>query len=417
MRYLTPLLVLAACSTSSDVTFDANDMSSWEEVQASDQLAPPEPLVLEAVNLAPAGGSMTIEFSGGIPYEEILLGASTGGDAGGPCYAYFGGNCLDIAAPVRNAGHGWADDSGDYEFALNVPSGAAGVEVCLQAAIRRGPGGADSAVSNTICWTVQLDSDGDNIGDDDEIAMGLDPYDPDTDNDFYLDGDDCAPLDPAQNVSCGQLYAAQARSRGTGFYSIDEDGVSTLMWSNGEGYSGMAWDGDRLLGMRDGFGHTLDELDIETGDILNSYYTGGYYNGMTADADGNVFYSEGCSLYRIDAGADITSAYYVGSGPCNSSDMMTDADGNTWYVQSSSLYSVDTSGGGTAFVASTTGWDAGPRFSTNRVSAAACSQDDCFVINGANSGLTDLFTIDTATGEVTFISTIIEYVDALVVGP
>ncbi len=69
-----------------------------------------------------------------------------------------------------------------------------GRELCFQAAVRRGAGGADSELSAVVCGTIDRDFDGDGQGD------ALDPCPRDPDDDADDDGlcalDDCDPGDP-----------------------------------------------------------------------------------------------------------------------------------------------------------------------------------------------------------------------------
>jgi hypothetical protein len=202
-----------------------------------------------------------------------------------------------------------------------------------------------------------------------------------------------------------ELYAAQAGGAGTGFYSMDmESGALELIWDNGNTYSGLAWDGSRLIAMTGNFGHTMHELDPATGDILSEYYTGGYYNGMTSDDDGNVFYTEGCSLYRIDSGASLDSAYFVGSTDCSGMDI-AHRGGVGYYVHYGDYGTIDlTSGsienyGWMDYAGGTIGF-------TDKTSAMACNDTDCYVTNRSWLGATsELWQIDVEGYAATYVGT------------
>ncbi len=201
----------------------------------------------------------------------------------------------------------------------------------------------------------------------------------------------------------GQLYAARAAGSGTGFFHVDLDsGDAELMWDNAFTYSGLAWDGSRLIAMTGQFGHTLHELDPATGDILSEWYTGGYYNGMTSDDDGNVYFTEGCSLYRIDAGASLDSYYFIGGTNCNGMDIAY-RDGVGYYSSYGDYGTIDLTTGSTEYY-DWMDYSGGVIGMTDKTGAMACNATDCYVINRAWLGAeSELWQIDVEMGTAVYI--------------
>lgn len=385
MRYLTPLLVLAACNTGSDVTFDANDMSTWEEVADSGQLAPPGfGLVVDGRPLR--GETLTIRVSGLSAYEPVLLGVS-GSDAGGPCYAYFGGVCLDITAPVRNAGYDYTDESGTFTWELAIPDGAVGSTACFQAAVRRGPGGADSLVSNTFCTELEDDRDGDGLGDLAEIEAGLDPDDPDTDGDFVRDGDDCEPLNP-EVYFCTDIYAAIGSCRGSGLFRLDMDsGDEERTCALSRGYTGLTFHSDgHLYGLGDNCnGGGVYRIDTETCEEEFIAGLSSSRNGMLA-SDGFRLLGGTCSsLEYIDVATGEIEPLGYDIGACRGASITSDKYGQLYWADD---------GFGTF-----DGSSADPMIAPANVYQGSTFYKGKLI--GLNGGCSNLYSYDPETGEET----------------
>jgi hypothetical protein len=414
MRYLSFLIVLAACNPSSDDTFNPNDVSTWGEVEASGQMpAPGDAFTLKGPDRVIEGEEVTIKVDGPYAYEAVVLAVSAYGESAGPCFDYFGGACFDISAPVRGAGFSFMDEEGKLSFDLTLPMGTAGREVCLQGAVRRGAGGAVSAMSSTLCWDVQGDSDGDGIGDDEETDRGLDPFDPDSDDDGYLDGEDCDPIDPEKNETCGHLYAAQARSCGfTGVYKIDLDaGTYDLAFDNFVKYSGLTGHNGRLFAARGGFDGNIYELNPETGESIADWYTGNSAPGISASSDGTIYANWRGSVYTHNV--DDLAPTFWGSGPSNNQDIAADDEGNVYYVNYGDYGSMDVFGGGYTFLGATTGWESGT-LSRDKVGAFEFHNDKFYVVNTVWSGeYSELFEFDVESGEVSYLMELPGCIDAL----
>ena len=91
---------------------------------------------------------------GAQPGERASFALTTRGLGAGLCPPALGGLCLDLLPPVTLLGSATADASGVAALQLTVPPGAPLVAVHLQAAVRRGAGGADSVKSNPVSVQV-----------------------------------------------------------------------------------------------------------------------------------------------------------------------------------------------------------------------------------------------------------------------
>jgi hypothetical protein len=128
----------------------------------------------------------------GVIADMILTGAETdertvlvrGTDIGdGGCPASLGGECLGVTGSIAMIGRARANSDGVTEFHWPVPSGAPeGLQFCMQAFIKRGPGGDDSVLSNVVCSTTCS-------------GEGCDFCPADTDSDGICDHEDACPED------------------------------------------------------------------------------------------------------------------------------------------------------------------------------------------------------------------------------
>lgn len=172
-------------------------------LEESAQMAPPGTMILEVEGNV-LGGSILFSLRDAYPYEDVEVVIGLGGLDAGPCFSSFGDLCLGVGAPVQKVGRIYADVEGAGDFTTMLPARADldGEELCVQLLTRRGEGGADSAVSAPVCILMGHDGDGDGLTTADELELGTDPENADTDGDAYLDGDDCAPLDPEVWDTC-----------------------------------------------------------------------------------------------------------------------------------------------------------------------------------------------------------------------
>jgi hypothetical protein len=101
------------------------------------------------------GQPATWRVTGMNPGETAFFGVSPAGLGNGPCAPSLGGLCLDIANPVTLLGTAVADLTGTATLTINVPNAPGPcLDVALQAAVRDGPGGANSVASDPIELTV-----------------------------------------------------------------------------------------------------------------------------------------------------------------------------------------------------------------------------------------------------------------------
>lgn|GEM_PF-1977086 len=96
------------------------------------------------------GAPATVTVTGAKPGETIHLLLSLRGIGVGPRSAVLGGARLSLLPPVSEVGSLRADGFGNRDFALVLPPELARRTLYMQAAIRRGPGGRDSVLTNPI---------------------------------------------------------------------------------------------------------------------------------------------------------------------------------------------------------------------------------------------------------------------------
>jgi hypothetical protein len=179
-------------------------------------MAPPGVLEINATDMI-AGARMEIHVSGANPGDSVLMGIGWSDD-GSLCPAMLGGLCITITRPLMMRPL-TADAEGSVVFSGTVPIRMLGKARCLQATVADG---ADSKVSDAWCATVELDSDGDGVGDSRDVCEGFDDA-TDTDGDGVPDGcDEPDVVLPFDGQSCAEilLYDAEAPS---GNYTLDPD--------------------------------------------------------------------------------------------------------------------------------------------------------------------------------------------------
>jgi hypothetical protein len=112
------------------------------------------PLVLVVGDVHP-GGLVRFGVANADPGETVYFASSLGGIANGPCLPTLGGLCLDLGTQTYYSGSTIADANGIADYELVVPTTLVqGTRVTLQAAVRRGAGGATSEKSNAVVRTV-----------------------------------------------------------------------------------------------------------------------------------------------------------------------------------------------------------------------------------------------------------------------
>lgn len=167
---------------------------SWDEVPDAGVQGPPASFDF-SVEGGVLGSYMTFRVADGAAGGEVKVLRSTRGAAGGRCYDRIGGQCLDLAPPVKLQGTVELDSSGDGVLRMWIPrSGAlAGTEACFQAVV---PAGAGTQISPPVCRVVDFDSDGDTVNDTYDQCEGGDDL-VDTDGDGVAD--DCDPITVTPN--------------------------------------------------------------------------------------------------------------------------------------------------------------------------------------------------------------------------
>ena len=184
---LTGLVHLIACSTPADLT------------QPATTQPPPAALTIEVSSLL-IGGTANVTVAGAAPGELVGVARSEALGLPTACFTELGGLCLDLRRPATVIGAARADGAGFAQFAVPIPANPAlaGVQVCFQAAARRGPNGRSSTQSPPYCGLLDEDSDGDTVGDRDDVCPGSDDR-ADVDEDGSPDGCDPCPSDRAND--------------------------------------------------------------------------------------------------------------------------------------------------------------------------------------------------------------------------
>lgn len=132
---------------------DADDRAGLQAMYGTAPTPGPTGLALSLENPIIAGGVMTLEVTGADPFETINIGFSPNGEGSGPCFSGLGGECLDIRSPASLLVTSQANGSGTLRVSLNVPATASGTPA-FQAVVVRGPGGADTELSNPVSYPI-----------------------------------------------------------------------------------------------------------------------------------------------------------------------------------------------------------------------------------------------------------------------
>ena len=181
-------LTFAACNQPA-----ADDLFAGAESLPVDDAAPPTVLTL-GVDGGVIGGSMIVSTTGANPGERVYLVRTTNGLGAGGCYPALGGQCLSILGPVAMHDIFSSNGTGVGLRVSTIPNIPAlnGVEVCFQAGVVRGAGGAGSVLSNPSCIQLGYDVDNDTVIDALDVCPGSDDT-LDGDGDGVPDGCDvCA---------------------------------------------------------------------------------------------------------------------------------------------------------------------------------------------------------------------------------
>jgi hypothetical protein len=93
-------------------------------------------------------------MSGAIAGESIYLLASQAGVGPGPCPQILGGACVGLRGPITVVRTLVADRSGEATWSVILPQPLARVNLGMQIAVLRGPGNADSELSEAIVVPV-----------------------------------------------------------------------------------------------------------------------------------------------------------------------------------------------------------------------------------------------------------------------
>jgi hypothetical protein len=101
-----------------------------------------------------AGTSVNVQVTGADTNDLVRLAVSTVGEGNGPCFAALGGRCADILPPIAQADTDRANSAGVADLVWNIPASYDGFTIGLQAVVIKGPGGADTLMSNTVGATV-----------------------------------------------------------------------------------------------------------------------------------------------------------------------------------------------------------------------------------------------------------------------
>ena len=343
-----PALFVAGCAVNSD---SLSDLEGYE-VNAPVRAGAPGDVSLSSTGDALLGSTMSIEVANAHAYEEVHIAVSLRGGGDGTCYPALGFLCLDINPPVKVLGSYWMDGEGMANVSFDIPDldHHDGTEACFQAVTMRA-GGAVIEKSNALCYTLDYDTDGDGLRDDDEERIGSNPLIPDTDADGVLDGEDCKPTDPLA-TECTEIYVGTRCCA----YQIDMVDTETLeattYFGPSYGYTGMAFADDGLIyGVETSWSprvFTFDTLDGSTEELgtLDGDWYGKPPGVFSLDGQLYIYNNSDYNLYHLNADASGVSAdspVYVGSYRRNA--WAVDSYGTVWMHSYDDLYTVDVTTG------------------------------------------------------------------------
>jgi hypothetical protein len=112
------------------------------------EVAAVEPLAVTPVPMV-RGESADWTVRGLSPGETAYFFSASGGAGEGPCYAFFGGLCVETPGAVFR-GSAIADDLGEATLTITVPPNPWFQTHSIQALIRRGPAGSASLKTNLV---------------------------------------------------------------------------------------------------------------------------------------------------------------------------------------------------------------------------------------------------------------------------
>ena len=350
---LIPALFAAGCAVDTD---SPSELEAYE-VNAPVRAGAPGDVALASTGDALLGTTLSIDVSNAYAYEEVHLAISLRGGGDGTCYPALGFLCLDINPPVKVLGSYWMGEDGDATLSFDIPdlSHHDGTEACFQAVTMRA-GGAVIEKSNALCYTLDYDSDGDGLRDDDEERIGSNPLIPDTDADGALDGEDCKPTDPLA-IECTEIYVG-TRCCAYDITMVDTDSLeSESMGGPSYGYTGMAFGDDGMLyGVETSWTPRVFRMDIEDGSHEElGTLTGSWYGKppglFNLDGQFYIYNKSDGNLYQLTAdsgGVSYDSGVYIGG--YSRIAWAADAYGTVWMLEGDNLYTVDvTTGALTSF--------------------------------------------------------------------
>lgn len=341
---LIPALFAAGCAVDTDST---SELEAYE-VNAPVRAGAPGDVSLASTGDALLGTTLSIDVANAFAYEEVHVAVSLRGGGDGTCYPALGFLCLDINPPVKVLGSFWMGEDGDATLSFDIPDlpHHDGTEACFQAVTMRA-GGAVIEKSNALCYTLDYDTDGDGLRDDDEERAGSNPLIPDTDADGALDGEDCKPTDPLA-IECTEIFVG-TRCCAYDISMVDTDSLENeSMTGPPYGYTGMTFGDDGLLyGVETSWTPRVFSMDIEDGSYEElGTLTGSWYGKPTGlfNLDGQfyVYNNSDYNLYQLTADASSVSAdsgVYIGS--YRRSAWAADAYGTVWMHSYDDLYTVD----------------------------------------------------------------------------
>ncbi|MCB9680723.1 MAG: hypothetical protein H6733_04555 [Alphaproteobacteria bacterium] len=153
------------------------------------QLPPPLPMTSTLPAMV-TGGTLRFDVSGlqgGTVVQLYATPRTSGADA---CPPALNGRCLDLPSPAYRVGQQTANAVGAVSFSLRVPARVPATQVAFQAATLTGAFSPQSDVLVLPVVDGSTDDDGDGLTALEELTLGTDPFDDDSDDDGLLDGEE-----------------------------------------------------------------------------------------------------------------------------------------------------------------------------------------------------------------------------------